>query len=118
MRGQGGDDWLRGGTNGDSFEGGPHGPVGDTASFATSLPAPVGCPGVPPRSGVVVDLAAGRASSDGCDSLSGVENVLGSPFADLITGNGAGSASGGAGADEMQGLEYRVFVRRRRGGGR
>lgn len=38
--------------------------------------------------GVTVDLAAGTATGNGTDTLSGIESVWGSPFDDVITGNG------------------------------
>ena len=64
--------------------------------------------------GVVIDLAAGTATGNasvGTDVLSGVANVVGSDFADVITGDagnniidgsgGADTLDGGAGVDEL-----------------
>lgn len=65
---------------------------------------------------VNVDLSTGRASgADGDDRLTGIENLHGSSFADVLTGDGAnnyitGSSGddrldGGAGADSLDGGE-------------
>ena len=52
-----------------------------------------------------IDLLAGTASGgDGNDTLSGIENVMGSAFGDTISGdNGVNQLDGGAGADIMSG---------------
>ena len=67
----------------------------DTVSYADSA------------SGVTVDLTAGTASggdADG-DSLTGIENLIGTADADSLTGNTAdNSLTGGAGADTLLGL--------------
>ena len=62
---------------------------------------------------VNVDLSAGSATGDGIDSLTGVEDVFGTNFADEITGDagpnrlfgwkGADVISGGEGDDELLG---------------
>jgi Ca2+-binding RTX toxin-like protein len=57
--------------------------------------------------GVVVDLAAGRAVSDGWqseDTLFGIEGVRGSAFADTLRGDGSANViDGGFGADRLTG---------------
>jgi hypothetical protein len=51
---------------------------------------------------VTVGLAAGTATGQGSDTLSNIENVIGSSDADDITGSaGANSLSGGAGPDTL-----------------
>jgi hypothetical protein len=53
---------------------------------------------------VVVDLAAGTATGWGADTLTGIEDVIGSAHADLLTGDGGPNGiSGGSGADEISG---------------
>lgn len=66
----------------------------DTLSYA-SAPA-----------GVAADLGAGTASGgDGADTLTGFENLVGSPFADTLTGSAAANAiTAGTGADVVQAL--------------
>ena len=55
-------------------------------------------------SAVTVDLAAGTGSGDGDDTLSNIENVTGSPFADTLTGDGGANVlSGAAGNDTIDG---------------
>jgi len=54
--------------------------------------------------GVNVDLGSGTASGLGNDSISGVENVTGSSFDDLLTGDaGSNVLTGGAGNDTLDG---------------
>jgi Ca2+-binding RTX toxin-like protein len=70
------------------------------------------------QSGAVIDLAAGTANGggpagSGSATLGGIENVFGSRFADIITGNGAANVlaghfgndrlDGGAGNDTLRG---------------
>ncbi len=112
MHGGTGNDWLRGDTGRDEFVGGAG---NDTASFATATP-----PGQAPGSdGVDADLneiydyaqiqvinqtnvKAGRARGDGTpEPLLGIENVVGSPFADAFAG--PGNFAGGYGADSCDG---------------
>ena len=63
----------------------------DTASFAGGA-------------AVTVDLSAGTATGQGSDTLSNIENVLGSANADNITGSaGNNSLDGGAGNDTLNG---------------
>lgn len=53
--------------------------------------------------GVTVDLGAGTASGGGAgnDSLISVEDVIGSSFADTITGNDVGNFLGGGGGNDV-----------------
>lgn len=54
--------------------------------------------------GIRADLTAGTATGDGSDTLTGVEALEGSPFADILIGNSAGNVIyGGAGDDELNG---------------
>lgn len=88
-----GDDVLRGGAGIDTLIGG----AGvDTASYALAA------------AGVDVRLNAGAARNDGdgaTDTLSGIENLTGSAFADVLIGDALGNVlSGGAGRDVLIGL--------------
>ena len=71
MGGGPGDDTLVGRDGNDSFEGGPD---IDVVVFENS-PA-----------GVKVDLAAGTAVGEGTDSVSTIENAIGSDFIDVLKG--------------------------------
>ena len=54
--------------------------------------------------GVTVDLAAGEATQDGFgsrDTLQHIENVLGSPFRDLLSGDGNDNVLEGLAGDDM-----------------
>ena len=81
--GRGGGDWLEGGEG------------VDTASYA----------GATAR--VWVTLSSGSAwfpDIGGSDQLIGIENIIGTAFADMLTGNaGANALSGGAGNDRLTG---------------
>ncbi|MDT8326696.1 MAG: calcium-binding protein, partial [Roseovarius sp.] len=75
--GEGGFDWLYGGAGNDSIVGGSD---TDMASFVDST------------DGVTINLAAGTAvSGSETDTLSDIENVTGSSFADVITGDDNGN---------------------------
>ncbi|MBX9746406.1 MAG: hypothetical protein K2X34_05865, partial [Hyphomonadaceae bacterium] len=91
VNGGGGDDTLTGGAGADALDGG----AGvDTASYAQSGNA------------VTVDLAAGTGSGGDAqgDTLTAVENLIGSDFADVLTGSSAANVLiGGAGADQLFG---------------
>lgn len=89
LNGDAGNDYLMGGIGNDTLDGG----LGiDTASYAWAL-APV-----------IVDLSAGTATGDGTDTLTGIENVIGSAGNDTITGDsGANVIEGGAGVDTLYG---------------
>ena len=95
ISGGAGDDWMRGGTNQDLYDGGSD---SDTVSFATATP-----PGPTDAiTGVQVDLAKGFAKGDGGqDTLRKTENVLGSPYDDLLIGLGSESEI----ADGLYGLD-------------
>jgi len=91
LQGMGGDDLLEGGAGNDLLSGG----LGsDTASYAHDT------------GGMNASLAAGTAT-DGfgtSDGLSGIENLLGSEYADTLTGDAAGNILyGGGGNDTMSG---------------
>ena len=65
----------------------------DTVSYAVS------------RMAVMVDLAAGSASGEGTDRLTGVERAKGSALADTLGGSGATNVlSGLGGNDKLLGL--------------
>jgi Ca2+-binding RTX toxin-like protein len=83
------DDVLGGDAGANDLQGGPG---VDTVTFAAS-PRPVSA-----------DLTAGLAGGSGADRLSGFEDVVGSPFDDLLTGDaGPNSIQGGAGNDTVAG---------------
>lgn len=67
----------------------------DTASYASALS------GVSINLGITTGQATGGSGSD---QLLGIENLLGSQYADSLTGNGAANVlNGGAGADSLVG---------------
>jgi Ca2+-binding RTX toxin-like protein len=97
----GGDDTLKGGAGTDTLNGGSG---NDTVDYGAAV------------AGIVVNLSTGTTSNDGdggSDTLTSIENVIGSSNSDLIVGdananilNGAGSAdtlSGGGGNDSLNG---------------
>src|SRR2546427_705051 len=89
LRGLGGTDTLDGAAGDDTLDGGPG---KDTGSFASS------------GAGVNANLAAGSATGNGTDALVGLENLIGSPFADTLTGNAATNViDGGNGNDTLVG---------------
>jgi len=107
LRGIFGDDILEGGEGNDTLEGGDgddriDGQAGsDTASYGSA------------SGGVVVNLALAinNTVSAGIDNLIGIENLLGSNFADLLTGNaGANRLEGGGGNDTLEGAAGNDFV--------
>jgi Ca2+-binding RTX toxin-like protein len=93
MSGGDGDDWMRGGSNGDTVNG--DGGT-DTVSFADQTPMPSGI-------GIIFRLANGSAvTPDGKETVSGIENVLGTAFDDEIIGTGAANIlDGNIGADKL-----------------
>lgn len=97
--GPGDEDVLRGDHGSDLFDGGAG--EHDVASFAVS-----GFDGpIEGGQGVVVDLTTGRASQDGTDRLMGIEDVVGTAFADFIRGNQSNNVLfGGGGDDRLLGL--------------
>jgi hypothetical protein len=84
-----GDDTLAGGKDDDKLKG----QAGlDIAAFADS------------PTQTTVDLGAGTATGDGSDVLIAVENVIGSPFNDALTGDAAANElSAGDGDDKLSG---------------
>jgi Ca2+-binding RTX toxin-like protein len=91
LDGGNGDDVLRGGTGDDTLIGGDG---IDTASYSDAA------------AGVTVNLGlvGAQATGMGSDSLSGIENVTGSAFNDVLTGDaGANQLDGGAGNDLLDG---------------
>ncbi len=72
----------------------------DTLSFATHTP-----PGYRGLSGVMVDLEAGTSAGGARFPLSGIENIVGSPFDDRLIGQPgvANHISGGLGDDQLIG---------------
>ncbi|HEY5052761.1 MAG TPA: calcium-binding protein [Solirubrobacterales bacterium] len=89
--GAGDGDVVRGDSGEDKLDGGPG--VEDIVSYASATRGPV-----------TVDLAGGRAKGDGHDTLTGFEDVVGSPQADNIVGDGeANRLDGGIGDDTLNG---------------
>ncbi|MFZ4688162.1 MAG: calcium-binding protein [Polymorphobacter sp.] len=92
LNGLGGDDILDGGAGNDVLNGGEG---SDTASYGSAT------------SGVTVNLgitARGNTIGAGVDSFSSIENLFGSAFDDLLTGDGASNrVDGGAGNDVLLG---------------
>ena len=92
VAGGSGNDVLIGGSGADTLDGGPG---TDTASYASSTAA-----------GVRINLAKGTASGGHAagDKLVSIENLVGSPKADVLTGNSlANRIQGGAVADTLTG---------------
>lgn len=108
--GPGNGDVVRGDNGTDTLSGGPG--SNDIVSYASAS-----------RGGITVDLATNKAKGDGHDKLSGFEDVVGSPQADtligdgapnrldggigndtLVSGGGGGEAFGGPGSDECDGF--------------
>jgi Ca2+-binding RTX toxin-like protein len=77
IEGAGGDDVLSGGLG------------ADTVDYAGAA------------QGVIVDLGAGTASGDGTDTLSEFENISGSAFADVLTGDDNPNAIAGGDGDDF-----------------
>jgi len=93
LNGGGGNDSLNGGVGNDTLNGGDG---TDTASYSVAT------------SGVAVNLSTITAQvvggGQGTDTLTSVENLIGSGYADTITGNsGANTLTGGAGNDTLNG---------------
>lgn len=96
-----GDDTLSGGAGDDLLEGGPGadhldgGDGVDTAGYATSLT----------EVQASLDRPAGNTGDAAGDSYAGIENLLGSAFADRLEGDAGDNAlRGGAGDDRLGGL--------------
>ncbi|HEX8622867.1 MAG TPA: M10 family metallopeptidase C-terminal domain-containing protein [Allosphingosinicella sp.] len=91
LDGGNGNDLLLGGTGDDTLTGGDG---VDTASYSDAT------------AGVTVNLGltGAQATGAGSDSLSGIENLTGSAFNDVLTGDsGANLIGGGAGNDQLDG---------------
>ena len=92
LSGNGGNDLLEGGEGDDVLDGGEG---SDTATYATAAAA------------VAVSLAVSAAQATGgagSDTLINVENLTGSAFDDVLTGNAAANVlTGGAGNDTLDG---------------
>ena len=89
LLGGGGDDTLNGGGGNDQLKG--QGGT-DVATFAAATGT------------VVVNLTSGVATGQGTDKPSGVENAIGSPQADILTGDSAANdLQGGEGDDTLAG---------------
>lgn len=92
LRGLDGDDALVGGVGDDTFDGG----TGSDGAFYNNA-----------TGAVTVDLTittAQNTGGGGTDTLIGIENLLGSAFADVLNGDGAANwLDGGPGADRMSG---------------
>jgi len=87
--GPGDGDIVRGDAGTDTLSGGEG--AEDIVSYADAT-----------RGGIQVNLAAGTAKGDGHDTLSGFEDVVGSPQADTIVGDGeANRLDGGVGDDTL-----------------
>jgi Ca2+-binding RTX toxin-like protein len=100
LHGLAGNDMLFGGSGNDTLDGGPGADVmlggagSDTADYSSS-PA-----------GVTVNLTSGLGAGGDAqgDVLGGIENIIGSAQADMLTGDGsANTLDGGGGADVMAG---------------
>lgn len=95
IRGNAGDDTIDGGAGNDLLDGGNNGVAGDTVTYETALAA------------VTVTLATNRSQRTGgsdTDTISGFENLIGSRFADRLTGNGGANVlNGGEGTDILTG---------------
>ncbi len=92
LMGMDGDDTLVGGAGADDLDGGAG--LNDTADYSAS------------NAGVTIDLVAGTGQGGHAegDTLSGIENIVGSRFDDVIVGNGAHSEiDAGAGDDIIHG---------------
>jgi Ca2+-binding RTX toxin-like protein len=89
--GEGDRDIVRGDSGVDSLDGGPGGQ--DIVSYASAT-----------RGGIDVSLGTGKSKGDGHDTLSGFEDVVGSPQDDTIVGDGSvNRLDGGVGNDALSG---------------
>jgi len=89
VHGDAGNDTIDGGAGNDTLDGGAD---LDTVSYASAT------------SGVTVNLGLAGAQNTGgagTDTLTGFENLTGSAFADMLTGNATGSAMDGGGGDDL-----------------
>ena len=104
-----GDDTLNGGLGNDRLNGGAGIDTADYSSGIVDPPGPVGPqPVIGASSGVTVNLnvqgVAQNTGGAGLDTLVSIENVFGTNFNDILTGNGADNLlSGLAGNDQLIG---------------
>jgi len=99
LGGAGAGDVLEGDLGRDLIDGGPG--AHDTASYALAGSGQIFLDGI----GVEVDLGAGTGNGDGNDTLRGIEDVVGTPFADTIAGDAQpNDLYGGSGIDELVGV--------------
>lgn len=97
--GPGAGDVLEGDLGRDLIDGGPA--AHDTASYALAGSGGVFLDGI----GVEIDLGAGTGKGDGEDTLEGIEDVVGTPFADTIAGDAQpNDLYGASGIDELVGF--------------
>jgi Ca2+-binding RTX toxin-like protein len=111
LRGAGGNDWIDagldddyvdGGAGDDTLIGGRHAVFGDTLAY-TNRPAAVRV--------TLASSATQDTGGAGIDVISGFENLVGSSFDDLLSGDdGANYIDGGAGADTICGGLGRDFL--------
>ncbi|WP_299026462.1 DUF4214 domain-containing protein [uncultured Sulfitobacter sp.] len=101
-----GNDFFHGGAGNDLIIGGTNSAETNTASYAnTRVDGAEGQIEAGDFGAVQVDLGTGRATgAQGSDTLSGIDNVIGSGFDDLLVGDrGNNALTGGAGDDTLQG---------------
>jgi glucose/arabinose dehydrogenase len=90
LRGEGGADKLHGEEGNDTFDGGPG---IDAANFSSSLAA------------ITASLTTNTATGEGSDTLTGIENLVGSSKDDTLTGSeGDNYINGGALGDSLTGM--------------
>jgi Ca2+-binding RTX toxin-like protein len=106
LKGRAGNDYLEGGPGNDNLDGGDG---VDTVSYRTAPAQQVVNPVTQAVTavGVTINLASTIAQNTvtaGTDTLTGIENVIGSAFNDTLTGDGAANViEGGDGADLING---------------
>src|SRR4029079_9879197 len=91
LTGDGADNIIEGGAGNDLLSGGANAAGGDAASYAHAA------------AGVTVSLAIATAQNTigaGKDTLTGFENLIGSAFADTLTGDNAANLLTGLGGDD------------------
>ena len=92
LTGNAGDDILIGGPGDDTLNGGSHGSDGDTASYhdATAFVT------------VNLNITDGQiiSTDQGTDTLIGIENIIGSDFNDILTGDAADNFLDGSDGDD------------------
>jgi Ca2+-binding RTX toxin-like protein len=102
-----GDDTLSGGAGADQLVGGANTAIGDTADYAssgTAVTVNLSQQGTAFTNGVIVGGTAQAGGEATLDILFGIENVSGSIYNDILTGDkNANTISGGAGDDLLVG---------------